>query len=463
MQNLKKHVLLSCFVFIFCLVTIAQNQNKLFNDFGNGTYTTYKAESKSTLSGGYALKLEKLAKQWPVLIQPSSSKDFDGNLILESVIISRQGVLKENFTPDIPENPVYFGFKDQRVSIIGDKIYYYEWLNDNAKIIYLLSKNSVDDYDNEKQKLENHIRGAFKNQQAARGKLNEIREANSLKEAAENSLKGKSVKSIELVVVDLPTQLGLRSTIKFGVKAITADGKVYSTPNIGGKTTWDDFIIKTNEGNYVEDAVEIFDDAAKVPNDEVKITVASKYSSTLTTQKIFPLNYATDKFIIKQNGRHGYEWLRDVGGVQMPYRGENGKTLDIKIQQGLTKTTNIPIYKIEVIDIQSGKIINRIKVSAKTILTIDVRGGDGDKGSNRKSQSLGKYVKADDGKDGGNGGNITIHQSADSKDLNLIIVNNGGKAGSGGEGISNLYNGMAGRDGKDGTVTTKVLVNKMNW
>ena len=100
-----------------------------------------------------------------------TSKDFDGNLQVASVIVSRQGVIKENFVADIPENPVYFAYKDFRLSVIDNKIYYYEWNNNNATIIYLLTKGGVDSYDVEIEKVNNHIRNSFKNQQGAKGKI----------------------------------------------------------------------------------------------------------------------------------------------------------------------------------------------------------------------------------------------------------------------------------------------------
>jgi hypothetical protein len=442
---------------IFSFTGFTQNQNKLFADFGAGSYSTYKMESSYDYNNVKKYKFEKVSKQWPVALQLGSGKDFDGNQVIETVTISRQGVIKENFAPDIAENPVYFGYKDFRITAIGNKIYQYEWSNDNANIIYILSKGDVSGYETEKSTLENFVRNSFKNQLAARGKLNEVKAANAQKDAAVNTLKGKTVKSIEIQMVDIPKEMGLRSTIKFGIKATTADGKIYSTPNIGGKTPWADFEIKTNDGVFVEEAIEVHEDASKVNNDELKFIVSSKYTPAVTAQKVIPLNYEASKFNIVHKGRSGWEWMRDVGGVMQAINGESAKSLELKIQKATIKNSNLPIYKIEVIETKTGKVINRLKVSQNTVINIDVTGGSGDKGADRKDR------RADDGKDGGNGGDVLVSKAADVSNINLNLYTNGGKGGKGGNGPSALSNGSPGKDGRDGKITNTTLTGGLSW
>lgn len=258
-------------------------------------------------------------------------------------------------------------------------------------------------------------------------------------------------------MVEIPKEIGLRSTVKFGIKATTADGKTYSTPNIGGKTPWDDFEIKTTDGVFVEEAIEVHEDASKVSNDELKFTVSSKYTSGISAQKIIPLTYEFASYTIKHIGRYGNQWRREVGGVQMASRGEDGKSLELKIQKAVTKNSNLPVYKIEVIDTKTGKVINRLKLSQNTLINVRVNGGEGDKGNDRKDR------KADDGMDGGNGGDVIISKSADAANVNINIVSTGGKAGKGGNGPGPLSNGNPGRDGRDGKVTNKTLNGSLNW
>lgn len=417
----------------------AQNQNKLISDYGNGSYTTYKVESN---------KLEKVSKQWPVSIKAGSSKDFDGNTVVESITVSRQGVLKETFVPDIAENPVYFGYKDFRLSVIDDKIYYYEWSNDNAKISYILTKGGASGYDSEKETLEKFIREAFKKQQGAKGKIAEAKQANINKEAEENSLKGKTVKSIEIEMVDVPKELGVKSTVKFGIKATTADGKVYSTPNIGGKTTWDDFAVKTSDGVFVDEAIEIHEDASKITNDELKFTVASKYTPAITAQKVFPLNYEAKQHMLKTGAKYD-------NAIQ----GGTGVSLTLKFQKAVTKNTNLPIYKIEVIESLSGNVISRLKLAQTAVINVNVCGGNGAIGSDTRT----KDRRAGDGKDGYNGGNITIYKAADITSLNLNILNTGGKGGRGGTGVGAFYNGANGKNGQTGTITNNTLAGNLSW
>lgn len=454
---------ISILIFLSGCIFYAQNQNKLFADFGNGSYTTYKTETSYDYNNVKKIKFLPVSKPWPVTIELGTSKDFEGNSQLSAVIVSRQGVIKEKFIADIPENPVYFAYKDFRLSVIGDKIYYYEWNNNNATIIYLLTKSSVDSYDSEIEKVNNYIRNSFKNQKDSKEKIAEVNLANVQKEAAENSLKGKTIKSLEIVMIDIPKELGVKSPVKFGVKATTNDGKIYSTTNLGGKTLWDDFKITTTDGIHVEDAIEIHEDASKIMNDELKFSVSSKYTSGVSAEKIIPLNYAFSSYTIDKNGRSSYEMakLAIIGGTVKT--SESGKSLELKIQKATTKKTNLPIYKIEVTEVASGKVVQRIKIAQNTILNVYANGGFADNGKDEKTLTFGKAVKAGDGSNGGDGGNITVLKSADASAINLNIYNKGAKGGRAGVGVSITYNGTSGRDGKDGATINKQFTGNLNW
>lgn len=438
-KNMKSSFKNIAVLFFLGGAVFAQNQNKLFSEYGDGSYTTYKVEKE---------KFEKVSKQWPVTIQAGSNKDFDGNLIVESVIISRQGVIKENFVPDIAENPVYFGYKNFRLSVINDKIYYYEWSNDNSTISYILTKGGTSSYSSEKETLEKFVREAFKNQQSAKGKLADVKVVNSKKEAEENSLKGKTIKSIEIQMIDVPKELGVKSTVKFGAKVTTSDGKMFSTTNIGGKTTWDDFIIKTSDGVFVDEAIEIHEDASKITNDELKFTVASKYSPAVTAQKVFPLNYEAKQYQIKTGAKYD-------NAVQ----GGTGVSLTLKIQKAVTKNTNLPIYKVEVIESLTGKVIGKIKLSQTAVINVNVFGGNGRIGSDTRTEGR----RAGNGDDGYNGGNVTVYKAADITGLGLNIINNGGKGGKGGNGVSAFNNGANGKEGKTGEIINNTLTGNLDW
>ncbi len=458
---MKKLLLKTVTILLISVGIKAQNQNKLFADFGDGSFKTYKTEVNYNYNNVKSTKFIEASKPWPVAINAGTGKDFDGNTKLESVTISRQGVIKEKFMPDIPENPVYFEYKNFRISVIDEKIYYYEWNNDNATIVYLLTKGSVSSYDSELEKINNHVRNSFKNQAGAKGKITEVREATAKKEAQENSLKGKTVKSIEIVMVDVPSALGAKSAIKFGVKATTTDGKIYSTTNIGGKTLMEDFLITTTDGLSVDDVIEVHEDITKVTNDEVKFKVASKYTPAVKAEKIIPLNYSFSNFEIKQNGMTADE-VRALSAVKNSKNGAAAKTLEVKIQ-GATTKSGIPIYKVEVIEALTGKIITKTKIAQNTKLNIYANGGFGDSGSDNKKSSGGTYKKAEDGKNGGDGGNITVSKSNDANAVQLTIFNKGGRGGKGGQGASLGLHGVPGRDGRDGTISNKTLSGGLAW
>ena len=461
---MKNLFIKTLFLLLLSIGSNAQNQNKLFADFGNGSYKTYKTETNYNIDNVKSVKFIEVSKPWPVTIEVGNTKDFDGNTQLESVTISRQSVIKEKFVADIPENPVYFSFKDYRISVIDDKIYYYEWVNNNATIVYLLTKSGISSYDNEVEKVNNHIRDSFKNQASAKGKIAEVRTENAKKEAELNSLKGKTVKSLEIVMVDAPTEIGMKSTAKFGIKATTPDGKVYSTSNIGGKTSFDDFKVTTTDGTYVDDGIEIHEDASKITNDELKFTVASKYTPAVTATKILPLNYAFKTYTLNHNGKSVNELAQQamIGGTVK--NAGRGKSLELKIQKTTTKNSNLPIYKVEVIDVLSGKTINRFKFSQNTVINVYANGGEASNGPNTKTSMKGATLKkAGDGTNGGNGGDITITKATDANQILLNVFNKGARGGKAGEGNSIYYNGNPGQSGTDGQIINKTLNGALNW
>lgn len=438
-----------------CVFINAQNQNKAFAEFGSGSYATYKSNDG---------KLEKVTKQWPVQINMGSNNDFDGNTMIESVVVSKMGVIKENFVADIPENPVYFGFKDFRISVFGDKIYYYTYTPDNATISFILSKSgSVNNYNNEKQFLESAIKQAFINQQSAKGKVLETKAANEQKLLAESSLKGKDIKKIEIVLKDVPKDMGMRSIVKFGLRATAADGKVYSTPNLGGYTPWTDFEVKTSEGVYTDDQIQVHDDAKLLINDVLTFKASSKYQPTISASETIPLNYAFNTLDMVFVSKEGLEIKRRKAGVlnESQYNSFDGTSIDIKVQKATSKSNQKPIYKIEIINVHDGKVLERLKVSENTTVNIQISGIYGDYGTDRNSKNDTRM--AGNGKDGGNGGQATIYRSADANSAQINVVANAGKGGKGGTGSISLYNGTSGKDGKPGSVSTKTLSGSLSW
>lgn len=442
--------------FIFLMLTFCfygQNQNKAMSAFGDGNYTTFKNDGK----------LEKVAKTWPVQLNMGSGSDAEGNPMIQSIIVSKMGVIKETFTPDIAENPVYFGLRDFRITVIDDKMYYYTYTPGNATILFILSKSgSVGNIEREKQTLEAFVKNAFENQQSTKGQLAEMQKANEQKLLAESSLKGKDIKKIEIVLKEVPKELGIRSIVKFGLKATAADGKVYSTPNLGGFTPWTDFDVKTAEGIYTDDQIQVNDDAKTLTNDALTFKASSKFHPGISASETIPLNYAFKKLDVNFLGREGLEINRRRAGVlnEFDYMGVIGASLDIKVQKAVSKNQNLTIYKIEIINVYDGKVLERFKVSENTVVNINISGIYGREGTGRSKNDL---KQAGNGQDGGNGGNATIFKSSDAQSAQINVIANGGRGGAGGRGATNFYNGAAGNNGKSGTITNKTLAGSLNW
>lgn len=435
----------------FCL--FSQNQNKALADFGDGNYTTYKSDGK----------LEKVAKTWPVQLNMGNSKDAQGHTMIQSVVVSKMGLIKETFTPDISENPVYFGLRDFRITAIDDKLYYYTYTPGNATILFILTKSgNVGNLDKEKQALENFVKNAFENQQSTKGQLAEMQKANEQKLLAESSLKGKDIKKIEIVLKDVPKELGMRSIIKFGLKAIASDGKVYSTPNLGGYTPWTDFEVKTSEGVYTDDQIQVNDDAKTLVNDELKFTASSKYQPSISATENISLNYAFTTLDLVFVGNEGLEINRRKAGVlqEYHYKGFNGTSIDVKVQKGTSKNQQT-IYKVEIVNALNGKVLERFKIAEQTTLNIQISGIYGNDGTDRNGKNDTRM--AGNGTDGGNGGNAVLYRSADASGAKINIISNAGKGGKAGRGSISLYNGTPGKDGKAGTVTNKPLSGQLSW
>lgn len=438
---------------ILFLNGIAQNQNALMAEWGNGTYTVYKNEDG---------KLNKTSKPWPVEMKMGAAKDFDGNTQLDAVVISRQGVIKEEFKADIPENPVYFGFKDFRISVFGDKMYYYTYTPGNAEIYFILTKGGgVDNIKREKEVLQDYVKAAFEKQASAKGKVQEIKKANEQKLIAESSLKDKKIKKIEIVMLDVPKELGMRSIVKFGIKATAEDGKVYSTPNLGGYTPWSDFEVKTSDGVYTDDQIQVHDDASKLVNDQLSFKVTSKYHPNISASETFPLNYAFKTLNFAFINKEGKEiYYRNAGIFQdYNYKGADGSNLDIKVQKSTLKGQSTPIYKIEIVNANDGKVLERLKVSENTVVNISasgIYGRDGYKASRSDKP-------AENGAKGGDGGNVTIYKAPNASSVLLNVKSDGGRGGQGGKGSYSGLNGSPGPDGKPGYIQEKTLSGNLTW
>lgn len=418
-----------------------ENQNLQLAKIESGDYSVHKVLKKGY--NKYALELAK--KKWPIEL-------FKEGELYAKILIKRVGLIEEFYIADLPEYPAYYFSESTNivVSVIDNKVFYYEWSpTKGADIKYILSKEKPKKYLEEKAKLDSYRKSIKYKQKNAREDRIKVNAAISEKEKQDNSLKGKSIKSIEIKLINPPSNIGLLSIVTIGIKVELNNGTILKTKNLGGKTPYDDFKITAEGGEYLGGEFKISGDSRLIPNDKIELEVCSKYAPDIKSKFTHPINYKNDVFL----NFHGKSGEYGVGGVMGKsihgQHGHNGRNVKLKIYE-LTANGE-QIFRISISDISTGKTITEAKVNIENKISLNVRGGNGGRGAR------GPYSgnSGGNGGDGGNGGNVIITGDAFSK-LKLIIFNEGGNAGLGGDGNESFNSrGINGQRGKEGDLVKK--------
>ncbi|HCA83277.1 MAG TPA: hypothetical protein DEP18_05780 [Flavobacteriales bacterium] len=426
------------FIATFFFLTLApagvENQNQIaLSQFKDGDLQVGKVTATEKRPNDKFI--EQAAKTWPVKFVR------DGNRVTE-IIVNRAGVVEEKFTPDVPGFPAYFVYNSTRLTMTGNVMYYYNWKNAAPEIKYVLAL----DYDAIRKKtldehhkiLQEYLTEAFANQTNARGDMAAEQQAKAEKEKAENSIKGKDIKKIEVVWITPSSEAGMQSKIKYGIKATAADGKIFSTPGLGGKTPFDDFEITTVGAQPADEFLMVEVDASKIKNDQISLTAKSKFHS-ISGSASLPLSYSTP-IVLSFRGEPG------CGTGMYAHSGRGGgRGKSIVVNAGLS--TNGKLVLVEVKDATSSEVLARLKVQPGVSITIDISGGDGCSGSSSATSRGG------DGGAGGSGGNAVVNKSSSVSGLSLNIINKGGRGGKGGKGSAPINNGSEGSSGSNGNIS----------
>lgn len=432
-----------------------ENQHQLLKSVESGSFSIFKSVGPS-----YKKKWETVKKPWPVIIEKK-----EGNI--QSVLVKRAGILDEKFVPDIAAMPAYFKFNVKRLTYLDGKIYYYKWIGktSSAEIEYVLVKQGESfkgKWEEENAKLATYVKQVIAKQGDAREEIALNKEANAEKERRANSLQDKDPIKLEVKLINNPTKIAhFSEPIKYGVIAILKDGTKLKTENLGGKIPWSDFSVKCEGATSTLEEVSVLEDAAKIPNDRILITVFSKYHSSLKASKSINATFNQD-IHINYGGYHGW----DASNHRTVFQGRdgqwagNGKNIVVKVQAVKHKQTGETIYKIDVTNATDGTNIGRFKVSKFSKITINAMGGNGENGrKGRSGDSAGGK-----GGNGGNGGNVSITLDSGSAGLNLEVNNQGGKGGNGGPPYSVTgYKGSNGTPGSSGSTNRRTGSVSINW
>ena len=438
-----------------------KSQNEFINDLVSGSYPVYKVIEKSY--NKYIF--EKVSKPWPIEVTN------DGKSI-NKILVKRAGIIDEEFIPDVVNFPVYFGFNDLRVTYLKGYLYYYKWTSKNAaEIKYVFSikggslSGKIDDY---KIALEEYVKKTVPMQSGAKDELKEIAAAEEEAERRKNSLQDRSPKSLKVVIVDLPTELGHGSLIKYGVEATLSDGSVLKTPNLGGKLPWSDFDIEVEGGSSTQEELMVFEDGALIPNDQVVIQVKSVYHSDLKTTKKIDLLYnrSVEISYIGKGGNSGASvglacsCAADGNDGRGGYK---GKDLNINVKAYTNTSTGVTYNKVEVIDAYTGKVLHKLKLDPYTPLVIYNGGGYGGSGSDANATNN-DSADGGNGADGGDGGDVNITTGDNVSLFSYNIFNQGGSGGRGGRGVGSYgSSGSAGSSGGSGYINEMVGYVSINW
>lgn len=432
------------FFFQFPAFAGTENQNQIANaQFKDGDLFIGKVvnhEKKANVR-----LIEYPAKPWPVKFTK------EGDRVTE-VMVNRAGVIEEKFTPDVPGFPAYFVFNGTRLTMYDNVMYYYNWKNAAPEVKYMLAhhadhikKKTIEEHE---AALAKYLAEAFANQTNARGDMVAEQKAKQEKEKLENSIKGKDIKKIEIVWISPESECGMQSKIKYGIKATAADGKVFSTPNLGGKTPFEDYDLTCIGALPGDEALQVESDASKIKNNQITFTAKSKYHSLSATSSI-KLSYNTPVSLAYRGEPGCGTAMYSVSGRS----GGRGKNLIINA----TANANGDLILVEVADAMSGAVLARLKVRPGVTVTIDISGGSGCSGSSSSTSNGGN------GGNGGHAGDVIINRDPSAMGLSLNIIAHGGNGGKGGKGAHVGLNGSDGSSGDDGSKTENISNVQLNF
>ena len=474
------HKLLSIIYIFLSLSASAQykSQLELVKKYPSGNYSVYRNV------GG---KLDKVGKQWPIQINMGS-----GGLI-ESVLIKRSGVVDEEFKPDLKEQPGYFSYDKAKLIFLENyAVYYTQSMHSDGQVTYEILYEFVTESGSSRvfkdaiADIAAYRAATLASQSGARVVIAKNNAATEEKERTENSTKGKTVKSIKYVAVDIPNQLGLLSKVKFGMIATLADGKELKTRNLGGKSDFDNSYVVTAPGcTFADGVLEIGLDAAPFTNDEIVITIKNLHNTSQSITEKITLLYNNPITLkgLGESGRNGFSGSSgssgcpgksgkngEAGGV-----GQNGSDFSLKIKETKHKITGELLYSVEIIQSRERKTI-KYKCTASTPLILLANGGNGGdggsggSGGNSLSSCPGGRASGGNGAAGGaggSGGQISITKASAGISTSFIeVINTGGRLGRGGKGGSGGIGGSSGSEGyagKDGSTSTSTGAVNISW
>lgn len=413
-----------------------ENQNTELAKLTSGNFTVYKV-----VESGSNFKFELASKQWPIAFNKEGDK-------FKEIVVNRAGIIEEKYEADLLAFPAYYKSStlEPVVSAIDKKIYYYTWsVKTGASIKYIFSESKIKNYADEKSIIDNYRNTIKELQTTARNQRIEDNNAIAEKLAEENTLKGKNIKSINIIPVNKPAEIGLLTIIGIGVEFVLDNGKILKTKNLGGLTPYTDFETEVAGGDFAGGDFKVADDSRKIPTDKIEITVWSKFDDKKLKGKFNQaINYKTDINYNFQGNSGAYGRAYTSGYTINGSNGADGKSVNITVTGMLINGEKI--NKLVITDAYSGRVMSEAKLHINNTININTNGGNGGNGSEEKTGNGGS------GGNGGNGGNVSLSGNGASS-LKIATSSYGGKGGVGGKPKTSTYfSGPNGTSGKNGNL-----------
>lgn len=408
-----KKLVFSFVLMLLCGLLGAQSQSDLLKGYETTNCNVIKVIYDWQSRGGYSSRKEKVAKQWPVIIER------DANQNITKIIILRSGIIEEVFTPDILNYSTYFTNGVDRLTYVNGNLFYYQAkqstydISDQIKYVLYRDEKSlsvIPENFSEWTGLMDYFNEAKKGQSSAKQNLIADIEKQKETEALKNSIKGKKIVKLSINWLTKESETGLESKIDYGIIATDDKGNEYKTNTLGGKMPWEDFEITCKGAEPGDEFLMVPNTLRNVENNLIKLTVKSKHHPTVVTTQNIKLSYVTPvkvKYV-------GYDCSSGSSSSQAA-SGNRGVSLTLYVTESADKMLNL----VEVKD-GSGASLHKIKVQKGVNVIVLNYGGNGCSGSGKKSPG-----------NGGNGGDVKIVKSPGLATDFIQINNSGGKSGSG--------------------------------
>lgn len=408
------------FLWLTTVFLFGQSQSQLLKDFSaTALHPASVSNDKLTIK----------TKVWPVKLEWSGDD-------VSKIVLLRAGVLEEIHEPNIPGYPSYFFNASNRLCYINGVFVYYSMSSNDIVISYILSPDpetfAAIDVKTLRNKMKDYFLQLSSQQNTAREEYKSGLNAEKEKEKLANSIKGKEIRTMEIVWLTKSYEIGMQSQIYFGVKATDVNGKIFSTDNIGGKTSWDDFEVTATGAVPGDGSLTVDTDASKIPGNKATVKVKSKFHTNLFATSSIDISFGTP-VKLAYKGKDGCPPLTSGTGTS------GGRASFVELN--VCNSADGKYVLIEVL--VDGASYHKLKLMKGIAFTLDTRGGPGCSGRPNSGGQGGR------GGNGGAGGMVVINKDPSTVGDNIIIYNSGGKGGNGGDGA---IKGVSGRDGDDGSV-----------